>query len=163
MRLYRVANLLATGLYVAYLTPFAKATLASAATVLVYYLVAVAFAPDDVWLRGATVLAAVAAVSVVGVWASRTVAEQSGDEDPSKVVIDEVAGQLLAVATLPLELGWMLAAFLLFRLFDVLKPFGIRRLEALGNGVGIMLDDLAAGFGAAILLLAVYVTWTELI
>lgn len=158
-----MANLLATGLYVAYLTPFAKATLASAATVLVYYLVAVAFAPDDVWLRGATVLTAVVAVSVVGVWASRTVAEQSGDEDPSKVVIDEVAGQLLAVAPLPLELGWMLAAFLLFRLFDVLKPFGIRRLEALGNGVGIMLDDLAAGFGAAILLLAVYVTWTELI
>ena len=158
-----MANLLATGLYVAYLTPFAKATLASAATVLVYYLVAVAFAPDDVWLRGATVLTAVVAVSVVGVWASRTVAEQSGDEDPSKVVIDEVAGQLLAVAPLPLELGWMLAAFLLFRLFDVLKPFGIRRLEALGSGVGIMLDDLAAGFGAAILLLAVYVTWTELI
>ena len=163
MRLYGLANLLATGLYVAYLTPFAKATMASAATVVVYYLVAVVIAPDDAWFRAATVLVAVVAISRVGVWASRSVAEQSGDEDPSKVVIDEVAGQLLAVAPLPLEIGWMLAAFILFRLFDVVKPFGIRRLEQLGNGVGIMLDDLAAGLATAILLTAVYVTWTELI
>lgn len=163
MRIYGLANLLATGLYVAYLTPVAKATLASAATVAVYYLFAVAFAPDDAWLRGATVLAAVAVISVVGVWASRTVAEQTRDEDPSKVVIDEVAGQLLAVAPLPLEPVWMLAAFILFRLFDVIKPFGIRRLEQIGNGVGIMLDDLAAGLATAILLLAAYMAWTELI
>lgn len=158
-----MANLLATGLYVAYLTPVAKATLASAATVAVYYLFAVVFAPEDAWLRGATVLAAVAVISVVGVWASRTVAEQTGDEDPSKVVIDEVAGQLLAVALLPVEPIWMLAAFILFRLFDVIKPFGIRRLEQIGNGVGIMLDDLAAGLATVILLLAAYVAWTELI
>ena len=163
MRLYGLANLLATGLYVAYLTPYAKATLASAATVVFYYLVAVTFAPDDAWIRGATVLVAVVAISGVGVWSSRTVAEQVGDEDPSKVVIDEVAGQLLAVAPLPLELSWMLAAFILFRLFDVVKPFGIRRLEQIGNGVGIMLDDLAAGLATAILLMVVYVTWTELI
>ena len=157
MRLYGLANLLATGLYIAYLTPFAKATLASAATVVAYYLVARAFLPDDITIRGAYILGTVAVISVVGIWASRAVAKQSGDEDPSKVVIDEVAGQLLAVAPLPLEAGWMVGAFLLFRLFDVLKPLGIRKLEKIGNGFGIMLDDLAAGFAAGVLLLASYV------
>ena len=157
VRLYGLANLLATGLFIAYLTPFAKATLASAATVIAYYLVARAFLPDDITIRGAYILGAVAAISIVGVWASRAVAKQSGDEDPSKVVIDEVAGQLLAVAPLPLEAGWMVGAFLLFRMFDVLKPLGIRKLEKIGNGFGIMLDDLAAGFAAGVLLLASYV------
>ena len=158
MRLYGLANLLATGLYIAYLTPFAKATLASAATVIAYYFVARAFLPDDVTIRGVYILDAVAVISVVGIWASRAVAKQSGDEDPSKVVIDEVAGQLLAVAPLPLEAGWMFGAFFAFRLFDVLKPLGIRKLEKFGNGFGIILDDLAAGFASGVLLFAAYIT-----
>lgn len=158
VRLYGLANLLATGLYIAYLTPFAKATLASAATVIAYYFVARAFLPDDVTIRGVYILDAVAVISVVGIWASRAVAKQSGDEDPSKVVIDEVAGQLLAVAPLPLEAGWMFGAFFAFRLFDVLKPLGIRKLEKFGNGFGIILDDLAAGFASGVLLFAAYIT-----
>ena len=152
--MYGIANFLATGLYVAYLTPFAKATLASAATVVAYWFIASAFAPDDLVLRGMLILAAVAAISIVGVWASRAVAAASDDEDPSRVVIDEVAGQLLAVAAVPLEGGWLLAGFLLFRLFDIVKPLGIRKLEAIGGGWGIMLDDLAAGIAAGALLFA---------
>ena len=156
MQLYQLANLLATGLYVAYLTPYAKATLASAATVAVYYFVASELGPDDGVLRGAFVLAAVVAISIIGVWASRAVAAHDGDEDPSRVVIDEVAGQLLAVVALPLEAGWMFAAFVAFRLFDVLKPLGIKRLEKIGNGIGIMLDDLAAGLAAGVILTGSY-------
>ena len=156
MQLYQLANLLATGLYVAYLTPYAKATLASAATVAVYYFVASELGPDDDVLRGAFVLAAVAAISIIGVWAGRAVAAHDGDEDPSRVVIDEVAGQLLAVVALPLEAGWMFAAFVAFRLFDVLKPLGIKRLEKIGNGIGIMLDDLAAGLAAGVILTGSY-------
>lgn len=156
MQLYQLANLLATGLYVAYLTPYAKATLASAATVAVYYFAASELGPDDAVLRGAFVLAAVAAISITGVWASRAVAAHDGDEDPSRVVIDEVAGQLLAVVALPLEAGWMFAAFVAFRLFDVLKPLGIKRLEKIGNGVGVMLDDLAAGLAAGAILTGSY-------
>lgn len=156
MRLYWLANLLATGLYVAYLTPYAKATLASAATVAVYYLAASELGPDDAVIRGALVLPAVAVISVVGVWASRAVAVHDDDEDPSRVVIDEVAGQLLVVVALPLEVGWMFAAFVAFRLFDVLKPFGIKRLEKIGNGVGVMLDDLAAGLAAGVILTGAY-------
>ena len=156
MQLYQLANLLATGLYVAYLTPYAKATLASAATVAVYYFAASELGPDDAVLRGAFVLAAVAAISITGVWASRAVAAHDDDEDPSRVVIDEVAGQLLAVVALPLEVGWMFAAFVAFRLFDVLKPLGIKRLEKIGNGIGIMLDDLAAGLAAGVILTGSY-------
>ena len=156
MQLYQLANLLATGLYVAYLTPYAKATLASAATVAVYYFAASELGPDDAVLRGAYVLAAVVAISIIGVWASRAVAAHDGDEDPSRVVIDEVAGQLLAVVALPLEAGWMFAAFVAFRLFDVLKPLGIKRLENIGNGIGIMLDDLAAGLAAGVILTGSY-------
>ena len=158
MQLNQLANLLATGLYVAYLTPYAKATLASAATVAVYYFVASELGPDDAVLRGAFVLAAVAAVSIIGVWAGRAVAAHDGDEDPSRVVIDEVAGQLLAVVALPLEAGWMFAAFVAFRLFDVLKPLGIKRLEKIGNGIGIgiMLYDLAAGLAAGAILTGSY-------
>ena len=156
MRLYWLANLLATGLYVAYLTPFAKATLASAVTVAAYYLVANAVWQDDAVIRGAAVIIAVAVVSVVGIWASRVVAEHDEEEDPGRVVIDEVAGQLLVVVALPLEAVWMFAAFVAFRLLDILKPFGIKRLERIGNGVGVMLDDLAAGLVAAVILTGAY-------
>ena len=152
MRLYWLANLLATGLYVAYLTPYAKATLASAVTVAAYYPVASTVGQDDAVIRGTVVIIAVAVVSVIGVWASRLVAEHDEEEDPGRVVIDEVAGQLLVVAALPLEAVWMFAAFVAFRLLDIVKPLGIKRLEQIGNGVGIMLDDLAAGLVAAIVL-----------
>ncbi len=138
---------LATGLGVAYLTPIAKATLASAVTIAVYSTLT--------W--GDTALnthlcVAIIAVFFVGVAVSARVKSED-DPDPSKVVIDEVAGQLAACLILaPVEWWSMLAAFLLFRIFDILKPFGIRRLEAIPGGWGIMLDDLAAGLLAAVVI-----------
>ncbi len=142
--------MLATGLGVAYLTPFAKATLASAATIVVYAV------PVSIWGYGdhglgILLVVPIAAIFFVGVAVSARVKTED-EPDPSKVVIDEVAGQLTAVLLLPVEWWSMLAAFLLFRLFDVIKPLGIRRLEAIPNGWGIMLDDLAAGLLAAVVL-----------
>jgi len=101
-------------------------------------------------------LAAAAAIVPVGVWASGVVARDTGRGDPAIVVIDEVAGQWLTLAAVP-ALDWKgaLAAFLLFRLFDIWKPPPIRSLERLGGGFGIMADDLAAGLYAATVLLAV--------
>lgn len=156
MRLYRLANWLATCAFLAYLTPYGKATLASAVTVAVYYALAQTILTDDATLRFAIVLAAGAAVGVIGIWPSWAVGKHSQDEDPKRVVIDEVAGQLVAVAPLPPDLLWMGAAFIGFRLFDVLKPLGIRRLESIGGGVGVMLDDLAAGALTAALLFGAY-------
>ena len=138
---------LATGLGVAYLTPFAKATLASAVTVAVF---AALHWGDNV--IAPSFLVAIAAIFFIGVYVSGRVSSDE-DPDPSKVVIDEVAGQLAALLILAnVNLWSLLAAFVLFRLFDITKPLGIRRLEAIPNGWGIMLDDLAAGLLAAVVI-----------
>lgn len=142
--LHFVALALATGLGVAYLTPFAKATLASAVTVAIY----AAITWGDLSLN-LLLIPVIAIIFFLGVAVSARV-KTDEDPDPSKVVIDEVAGQLAAFLIIaPVEWWSMLAAFLLFRIFDVWKPLGIRRLEAIPNGWGIMLDDLAAGLLAA--------------
>jgi phosphatidylglycerophosphatase A len=68
------------------------------------------------------------------------------------VVIDEVAGQLVALIGVPLGWKYLLAGFILFRGFDIIKPFPLRRLEALPEGTGIMMDDVGAGLYALLLL-----------
>lgn len=94
-------------------------------------------------------LAAVAAaVTVIGVPAATRVAREAGKEDPSHVVVDEVAGQLIALIGSPMNWKPLLAGFLLFRTFDILKPPPLRRLENLPDGIGIMMDDVGAGLYA---------------
>jgi phosphatidylglycerophosphatase A len=92
-------------------------------------------------------------VSIVGVWAATRAEKRTQKKDPSIVVIDEVAGQMIALLSGPFWIhSWwsILSAFLLFRLFDIWKPYPIRRLEALESGLGIMADDLLAGVYALI-------------
>lgn len=81
----------------------------------------------------------------VGVPSSTIVARESGREDPGFVVIDEVAGQWIALLGFPARWQWALVALVLFRLFDITKPFPVRRLERLPEGWGIVFDDVAAG------------------
>jgi phosphatidylglycerophosphatase A len=93
------------------------------------------------------------AIFIVGVWASSRACEICSLEDPSQVVIDEVSGQLIALIPLiaaPSVAG-ILIAFALFRLFDIFKPYPIRKLERLRAGLGIMADDALAGIYAAAL------------
>ena len=90
-------------------------------------------------------LLAVGAVALVGAWAAGLEEQRVGEKDPGVIVVDEVAGMLLACAGLPRQLPWILAAFLAFRVLDIWKPFGIRRLQALQGGVGVVVDDLVAG------------------
>jgi len=87
-------------------------------------------------------------VALIGIPAATRVARGSGVKDPQFVVIDEVAGQLVALIAVPLAWKSFLAGFILFRVFDILKPPPVRRLEALPEGSGIMLDDIAAGLYA---------------
>jgi len=75
-----------------------------------------------------------------------------GMDDPGPVVIDEVAGQMLTLWFVPLNIGTLAAGFFLFRLMDVLKPFPARRLEKRHGATGIMLDDLVAGLYANLVL-----------
>jgi phosphatidylglycerophosphatase A len=88
------------------------------------------------------------AVVVIGIPVATLVARGTGIKDPQFVVIDEVAGQLVALIAVPL--GWksFLAGFILFRVFDILKPPPVRQLEAIPEGTGIVLDDVAAGLYA---------------
>ena len=84
----------------------------------------------------------------------------SGKKDASEVVIDELAGQWIALLVVPLDWRWWLAAFVLFRLFDIVKPGLVRMAERLPGGLGVMADDVVAGVLAAALLLVVQIMLT---
>lgn len=90
-------------------------------------------------------LAMIAVVLVVGIWSANGAERALGRKDPGPVVIDEVLGMLITLALLPVSLSGVLLGFLLFRLFDVVKPYPAGRLEHLPGGYGIMLDDAMAG------------------
>jgi phosphatidylglycerophosphatase A len=89
-----------------------------------------------------------AGLIVLAVWASGQAARELGQADPPSVVIDEFVGMWVAAVAIPFQLYDVLAVFLLFRLFDVVKPAPLPRLERISGGVGIVLDDVAAGLMA---------------
>src|ERR1700716_2379140 len=95
----------------------------------------------------ATIIAA-AAVTLIGIPAATRVARAAALKDPQFVVIDEVAGQLVALIAVPLAWKTFLVGLILFRVFCIWKPFPIRRLELLPEGTGIVVDDLGAGLYA---------------
>jgi phosphatidylglycerophosphatase A len=111
-------------------------------------------APPLAVLQSNLLLLSLAGLALVGVWAATRCEALLKRKDPGAVVIDEVVGQLLTFAFVPAGAGpWtVLAGFLAFRVFDIWKPYPIRRLEALKAGLGIMADDVLAGFYAAVLL-----------
>jgi phosphatidylglycerophosphatase A len=96
---------------------------------------------------------------LIGIPAGSIVERESGREDPGQVVIDEVAGQWIALAACPVEIRHALLAFGLFRLFDIVKPWPARQLERLHGGLGIMMDDVAAGIYALLIGLMVHHWW----
>ena len=138
-----VSRILATALGLGYV-PLAPGTAASAAAAVAYAFVLHRLS----WplYAGLFVL-----LFFVGVAVSARTAAELGRHDPGLVVVDEVCGQLVALAFLPA--GWLPVAvsFALFRIFDIIKPWPIRRLERLPGGWGIMADDVAAGLAAALL------------
>ena len=92
-------------------------------------------------------------VTLIGIWAASRTEKVQQKKDPSIVVIDEVAGQMIALLSGPfwIQTWWsILTAFILFRLFDIWKPYPVRRLEGLESGLGIMADDVLAGVYALI-------------
>lgn len=100
-------------------------------------------------------------LSVVGllpaIWAAGRMAKDTGSKDPQVVVVDEVIGQWIALAAVPALDDWQcwLAAFILFRLFDITKPPPVRALERIPGGAGIVLDDVGAGLYAALVLVVI--------
>ncbi len=94
-----------------------------------------------------------AAVVVVGTWASNRVEDVLERKDPGLIVIDEVAGMMVSVALLPRTPLVLFCAFLLFRIFDIWKPFPAREAQALRGGIGVVVDDLIAGVYALVLVM----------
>lgn len=110
-------------------------------------------------LRGSgafAVLGAAALVTIIGIWSSGVVATASRTKDPQRVVIDEVAGVLVALGASPQDIRSAAIAVALFRVFDILKPFPARRAERLPGGWGIVLDDVVAGIQAALVVRIVF-------
>jgi phosphatidylglycerophosphatase A len=104
-----------------------------------------------IWLLPLTPLrigVALAVVILIGIWAGSRVERVLGRKDPGVIVIDEVAGMLLSVILLPRTIP-----FLLFRLFDVWKPFPARESQALTGGIGVMVDDVIAGVYTLVLVM----------
>ena len=104
-------------------------------------------------------LLAASIAAAIGIPAATIVARESGGKDPQNVVIDEVAGQWLTLAAAAPDWKHALAGLVLFRVFDITKPWPARQLERLPAGWGIMFDDLAAGVYGAIVLLALRHWW----
>ena len=98
---------------------------------------------------------AIVAVTVAGIWAGSRTEALAGRKDPGKIVVDEVAGQLIAMLPLMFVTQWSTAAvivsFVLFRFFDIVKPYPANKLQELEGGLGVMCDDLVAGVYAAVL------------
>ena len=144
----RWATLIATFFGIGRLRP-GPGTWGSLATVLLWAGLARGLAPE---LRTPAALASAILVTLIGIPAATRVARGAGAKDPQFVVIDEVAGQLVALIGVPLAWKSFLASFILFRVFDIVKPPPVRQLEAIPEGAGIVLDDIAAGLYALIVM-----------
>lgn len=132
--------------------PLAPGTFGSLVSVGLFLLLARAVTGNALVL---IVLVSIAVVTFAGIWAGSRIEQLSGRKDPGKVVVDEVAGQLIALFPLTLFARWSTAAvivsFILFRFFDIVKPYPANRLQEVDGGMGIMFDDLLAGvYGAVV-------------
>jgi phosphatidylglycerophosphatase A len=142
------ATLVATFFGIGRLRP-GPGTWASAVTVAIWAAAAYVLSPS---LRTPVAITAAALTTLIGIPAATRVARASATQDPQFVVIDEVAGQLTALIAVPLGWKTFLAGLILFRAFDIVKPPPVRQLERLPEGTGIVLDDVAAGIFALVVM-----------
>jgi phosphatidylglycerophosphatase A len=135
-----LAVFLATAAYTGY-APVAPGTVGSAVGLMVYLVV---------WRTQSRTFEAllIAALFVIGVWAATIAERHFGGTDPGPIVLDEVVGMLITLAFIPVGIAGALAGFVLFRIFDVVKPYPAARFEALRGGLGVMADDAMAGIYA---------------
>jgi phosphatidylglycerophosphatase A len=137
MLMTRLATLISTFGGVGFF-PVAPGTAGSAAALAVFAIVRFTGSP-------VTELAVIVLITALGVWSATVTERHLGVEDPGPVVIDEVAGMLLTLALVPVGWSGVAVGFVLFRLFDIVKPFPCSSAERLPGGWGIMADDVVAG------------------
>lgn len=138
-----MVKILATGFGLGYL-PVCPGSFGSLAAIGIYFLLLKLSPPFH--------LGIIIFFFLLGVWISCKAEVILEKKDPGEVIIDEIIGYLITMGLIPFNLIKAIAGFLLFRLFDILKPFPIRRAERIQGGWGIMLDDAIAGLYAALIL-----------
>jgi len=127
--------MIASIFYVGYL-PIAPGTLGSLAALVPYYFIS----------HSAIIMAAVILIVVVlGFITAGKVEKMFGEKDPGEIIIDEFSGMLISLYRIPPTMGYVVAGFILFRFFDIVKPRPIRDLEKLNGSLGVMSDDIIAG------------------
>jgi phosphatidylglycerophosphatase A len=147
----RLAQAFGTGFYSGYF-PIAPGTVGSAVGVVIYAVLVRLGVLSPSSLTGWFAVTSV----VLGLgWASAWHLERRYGPDDKRIVVDEVWGMLLAIAFLPASPRYVAGGFLLFRFFDIVKPFPARRAERVGKGLGVMLDDGVAGIYANLVLVVV--------
>ena len=153
-----VAVVLATGFGVGFM-PFGPGTFGSLVGLGMAYGLIAKFGGEVVLLQNLLLLVGVA-TAALGIWSGTRAERIFGRKDAGQVVMDEVCGQVISFALIGPYLArlggawrwWMVAGFLLFRVFDMFKPYPIDRLQDLEGGFGVMMDDVVAGIYAAIAL-----------
>jgi phosphatidylglycerophosphatase A len=145
----RVALAFATALGVGY-APFAPGTFGSAVGLVLWWGLPASIAAQAI---------AIGVLFIVGAWSGGAAERHYGTTDPSVVVIDEVMGMLITLFLNPVGWTGAFAGFLLFRFFDVVKPYPSNQLERLPGGVGVMADDAMAAVYANLALRAALAAW----
>lgn len=141
------------------LAPFGPGTFGSLVGLLIAYVLIDWLKSDPVALQNSLLLASLA-TAAAGIWASSRAERIFEQKDSGQIVIDEVCGQIISFVLIAPHLAasgerwrwWTVAGFVLFRLFDIVKPYPIRGLQDLAGGLGVMMDDIIAGIYAAIVL-----------
>lgn len=144
----KLVEIISTWFYTGY-SPVAPGTCGTAGAV-IFYVLLLRELDGIIYSLTAVVFTALA------IYVSSCMSEFRGEKDPSDIVVDEVAGYILTMAFIPFEPRYVIIGFVLFRIFDVVKPFPVRRLESLRGGYGIVLDDVAAGIWSNIILHIIY-------
>lgn len=142
-----LSRLIATGFFSGYF-PVAPGTVGSALGVALFWLMH--------GLNSSLLLFIISAGFFVGVWAASQTEKQTGITDNGIIVIDEIIGVWLTLLGAGTDLKWLAIGFIIFRLFDILKPFPIRKFESLPGGWGVMLDDVGAGIYGAVLCFSIH-------
>lgn len=140
--------LIATGFGSGY-SPFAPGTAGAFLATLIWLAIAY-FAPSLLFIL---TLSLIVVFTLLGIWSANVLEPQWG-KDPSRIVVDEMVGVWIPLLVLNIsDIYYIIGAFVLFRLFDIFKPLGIRKMENLKGGVGVMMDDILAGIYSLLLII----------
>ncbi len=131
-------------------SPIAPGTAGAALACLIWWALSLCLPAQGLLVATALL---VVVFTIAGVWAANRLEPYWG-EDPSRIVVDEMVGVWIPLLAADADNLWYaVAAFVLFRFFDILKPLGIRRMEALPGGIGVMMDDILSGVYSLILIM----------